>query len=471
MRWIHFSQRHSFKRRWRIATTTDPTSIKLPSEAVSTMDPLKDPKGHARTKSGVKATRPRSSTKGPLDIDQGPLPSPLSPQQSQRMALLGPARSPGLASPLPRSVAHSPVPRRMTPRPKDFSYLLRPEIYHPLTPLNVPPSFRNSSKQPSPDTSIPDLLARGQYRAAAISATQALTGAGGLAPPDPSDHVLIFELLYTRFACLTLIDATPIAAQEVKTLEDLNSSFYVDEATGLHLVPWELRVLNVRLQAMGFGDPRRAVMSYYELAREARDRLAQATTRHDNSARELWKDRLADLGIRVVGALVEMDDLTGAAHHLASLKDRGDGKMATAKALLWLHLGDVEAARRCMKPGQVDEVVEQTIAALCDMADGEYVAALARWRELKEQSDDEMIGVNMAVCLLYVGRMREGKTLLESFVDSGCSSHTLLFNLTTMYELCTERAKGLKIKLSEKVASMDETPNGWEKTNADFKLQ
>ena len=32
---------------------------------------------------------------------------------------------------------------------------------------------------------------------------------------DPSDAPRIFALLYTRLACLTLIDSTPLAAQEV----------------------------------------------------------------------------------------------------------------------------------------------------------------------------------------------------------------------------------------------------------------
>ena len=55
-------------------------------------------------------------------------------------------------------------------------------------------------------------------------------------------------------------------------------------------------------------------------------------------------------------------------------------------------------------------------------------------------------------------------------MDAGRSSRTLLFNLTTMYELCTERARSLKIKLSEKVAAMEGSDNGWERANADFKL-
>jgi hypothetical protein len=39
-----------------------------------------------------------------------------------------------------------------------------------------------------------------------------------------------------------------------------------------------------------------------------------------------------------------------------------------------------------------------------------------------------------------------------------------------MYELCTERPRGLKMQLAEKVAAVDESSFGWEKTNADFKL-
>jgi hypothetical protein len=59
---------------------------------------------------------------------------------------------------------------------------------------------------------------------------------------------------------------------------------------------------------------------------------------------------------------------------------------------------------------------------------------------------------------------------LESLVDVGCASHTLLVNLSMMYELCTERSRTWKLQLAEKVAAMEATPSGWEKTNADFKL-
>ncbi|KAK3400297.1 hypothetical protein B0T20DRAFT_181630 [Sordaria brevicollis] len=414
------------------------------------------------------ATRPRSSTKGPLDVDDTPLASLLLPPQQppnqqpssshaeQQPQMIADAhrhqpRTSVPGSPLlPRSpAAHSPAPphsRRQLPPlslspagrsprmstspgpgsgagygpgrgaprpPPDFSHLLRPDIYHELTPLNVPPPFRQSAKQPSPSTPIPELLAGGHFRAAAVAAAQALTGANGAPAPDPVDHALILSLFYVRLACLTLIDATALATQEVKALEDLNAAFYIDE-TGHNLIPWELRVLAVRLQAMSFADQRRAVMSYYDLAREARLRLAEAAAKHDNSGKELWRERLNDLGVRVAGVLVEMDDLKGAVEHFASLKDsdHGSGKMQMARALLWLHLGDVDAARKCVKPlegseGSSDNMTERILNALCDMADGKYFEALNQWEELSKVSDDEMIGVNRGVCLLYVGRLQE----------------------------------------------------------------
>ncbi|KAH8912127.1 hypothetical protein BR93DRAFT_983313 [Coniochaeta sp. PMI_546] len=415
--------------------------------------------GHSRTRSAVRATRPRSSTKGPLDADDSMPAALLSPTTPSRLTHPHPP-----ASPLVRSAASSPFPPRSPAPPRrqqqaDLSHLLRPEIYHPLPSTSIPPPFRSSPKQPSPETPIPDLLAKGHYRAAAAAAAQALIlSSSSSTAPDPAQ---IFSLLHVRLACLTLTDNTALAAQEVRSLPpDL------DDAA---VLPWPLRVLNVRLRAIGYGDQRRAVMSYYDLAREARAALAAAGEKGDHSATELWRERLDELGVRVGGALVEMDDLGGAAQLLGSLKDRGDGRLAVAKALLWLHLGDADAARACARtlPGKGERVVE----ALCAMADGEYAAALEMWGVLRdEDTEDEMVGVNMAVCLLYVGRMQEGRALLESLVDAGRASHTLLVNLSMMYELCTERSRTWKIQLAEKVAAMDETPNGWEKTNADFKL-
>ncbi|KAK2072365.1 hypothetical protein P8C59_006723 [Phyllachora maydis] len=456
-------------------------------------------KGHSRTRSAAKAARPLSVARGPLDVDDIPPLGSQAQAQAQTPPHSHPPRTPRPTTPLGREspVPYSPGGRspRPAPPPIDLSHLLRPDVYHALPTQHIPAPFRTSPAQPPIATPLPTLLAQGHYRLAAAAAARALTS-GAVAP---SDAPAVYDLLYTRLACLTLLGpaGTAMAAQEARALGDADlgrgqKKAGADDqgvaAAAAAAVPWALRLLHVRLQALGFGDPRRAVMSYFEMARECRARIAAAAAaaaarrakegagaEEAEEAETVWRERLADLGLRVAGVLIEMEDLEGAACHLASLRegDGGDGggRLALARALLWLHLGDVEAARGCVQPGQRGDRV---VAALCDMADGEYGAALEKWRHVQAAAaaggDSEMAGVNLAVCLLYVGKMQEGKAQLEKLVDEGYASHTLLFNLSTMYELCSDQAKTLKLRLAERVAGMAPTPSGWEKTNADFKL-
>ncbi len=290
---------------------------------------------------------------------------------------------------------------------KEFVKLLRPEIYHPLTHLTTPAPFRSSSTQPSPDIPLPTLLATGHFRAAAIAAAQILTTS-----TSPSDHEAIFSLLYTRLACLTLCGSTALAAQEATALEDLNSSAYRDEATGSHLVPWELRVLAVRLQGVGFNDPRKIIMGYYDLGRQARAEIARLNGKNvicDESERVLWETRLSDLGMRVAGALVEMQDFEGATHHLRKLSSSRSSLHMThlnlQRAILWLRIGDVDAARSCVSG---DAGADGVVTALSDVADGNYGDAANTWQGLCERDPaNGMYRQNLAVCLLYAGRMDE----------------------------------------------------------------
>ncbi|KFY05672.1 hypothetical protein V492_08369, partial [Pseudogymnoascus sp. VKM F-4246] len=138
-------------------------------------------------------------------------------------------------------------------------------------------------------------------------------------------------------------------------------------------------------------------------------------------------------------------------------------------ALLWLRLGDVEAARGCV--GGREEA-DGVVLALGEMADGKYEDAATIWEQLAERDGgNEMYAQNLAVCMLYSGQIDEAKDMLEDLLDKGKSFHALTFNLSTIYELCTDRSRQLKLQLVERVAAMPEAERaGWEKTNADFKL-
>ncbi|KAL1896972.1 hypothetical protein Cpir12675_002553 [Ceratocystis pirilliformis] len=373
-----------------------------------------------------------------------------------------PMEEPGLLS--PHSSTCSPQISESV-RQADFSFLLRPDIYNSLNTFAAPVLFKNSPKQPLPDAPISELLAGGHFRAAAAAAVTELTS-GTL---DPTNHRRIFELLYIRLTCLMLINATNVAAQEVKALEDLNDvTLYIDQETGQHMVPWDLRVLNVKLQAVGFDDMRRAVMSYYDLAREARASVAMAQS---SSERELWTARLQDIGVKVAWSLVDLDDTLGAIVHMRTLPSVVDGTVRLAEALLWLHLGDSEAAKDVVKT-LAEGNERQIIEALTDMADGDFESALTKLEKLAEEAEtaSETVQVNIAVCLLYSGKMDKASQVLEGLIDGGFASHTLLLNLSTIYELCADKNRGLKTALASRVASREPDETGWERTNADFKL-
>ncbi|KAI9771675.1 MAG: hypothetical protein M1840_001891 [Geoglossum simile] len=440
------------------------------------------PKRHGRQQSLDERRRatPRRAVKGPLDTDEyvkarirdrkivkvlgSPLGAPVSPIPSPLPGTRQTPLSPSSPSHLSAEAAMGGVEHPA----RDFGYLLKPEIYHPLSQLEVPPPFRAPALQPPSSTPLPTLLSTGHFRRAAILSAHLLTTS-----TPPTAHTQIFHLLYVRLTTLTLINATPLAAQEVKALEDLSSSYYRDPLTNVHLVPWELRVLAVRLQGIGFGDWRRGIMGYYELAREARAEGGKTS----GEEREVWRGRLRDLGVRVGNALVEMGDLEGAGRHLEGLREalEADEEGYREKlALLHLRIGNLPAAQSLFHSSPN---TTSPLPALISMASGDFETAATLWSALTTKEplgNNTLARQNLAICLLYTGKLSETRRILEELVDGGWAFHGLLWNLSTVYELCTERAVDLKGELAERVARGVEEGKveevGGERLNGDFKL-
>lgn len=352
--------------------------------------------------------------------------------------------------------------------PKDFSFLQDPHAYHALPATQVPPAFVNTPSLPSAASPLDSLLLSGHYRLAAVAAARNLVTA-----PSPTDCDTLFHLLHVRLACLCLISEHALAAQESKVLGDLNSAFYRHPLTDAHLVPWDLRLLVVRLAALGYGEWRKGIMGYYELARECRENIVRADSDDDKA---LWRNRLRDCGIRVANVLVEMGDLEGAGRHLGTISDPpGSRDVLLMETLVWLRVGDIDAARRCLSSASAvgsDDVAHGTLEALIQLADSDYKSAASSFHDLHEKYPaDAMVTQNLAVSLLYTGRISEAKQLLTELVDESPPFHSLVFNLSTIFELCTERNKDKKVALAEKLATRKVDGSvGWEIGSADFKL-
>ena len=427
---------------------------------------------HGRSASGRVALA-RRMTKGPLDADDtfnDPLAqdAPPSTNTSTPSRVLSPTRSP-IVSPPPESSSHG-----IQENPSlDVSFLQDPSAYHVL-PITAPLPFQHASNVPSVAAPIDSLLISGHYRLAAIAAARNIVSAAA-----PTDYPTLFHLVHIRLACLCLISEHALAAQEAKVLGDLNSAFYRHPLTNVHLVPWDLRLLVVRLTALGYGEWRKGIMGYYELARECRESTIRAA---EESDKVLWRRRLRDCGIRVANTLVEMGDLEGAGRHLGTLS-RNDGdadsaetrEILTMETLVWLRVGDLASARRCLAQASEagsDALLDGSLSALTQLADSDYEAAVSSFRSLHEQfPEDAMVAQNLAVCLLYTGHIPDAKDLLSKLVDESPPFHSMVFNLSTVFELCTERNRDKKAELAEKLASRKDAGGvGWERSTVEFKL-
>jgi tetratricopeptide (TPR) repeat protein len=316
---------------------------------------------------------------------------------------------------------------------------------------------------------LESLIQAGHFRRAAETALiELLSSSAG-------DANRIFKLLYTRLACMIVISRPDLAADEAVPLTEFLNRNTPDAKDILPIVPWELRLLLVRLQSIAASDDgRRAIMSLYALASEVRSHLSEAKAESDAPAIQTWSDRLSDIGLRVADTLVETGDLETAARHLNTLSGIGPDELNSRKALLHLRTGDLNSASESlnkMAPGLSKEITQ----ALLQTTEGDFAKAVGTWRRLAEQHpDNELLAQNLSACLLYTGHITEARSILEGIVRDTPAFPALLFNLSTVYELCTNRAvegkTGLSHFLAQKSPPDAAMSGGWERTNADFKL-
>jgi trafficking protein particle complex subunit 12 len=374
------------------------------------------------------------------------------------------------------------------PLTKDLSFLLHPSFYLPLSQLEVPPQFRIRLEPVSPARPIRDslgwideLLQKGDFLLAAHVAAGVLTSPA----LDPTDICTITDLLSVRYSCLELTGNTLVAAQESKALEDLNSEFYyithpikaTEQSKSQtvpcpadHILPFQLRLQASRLQAIGFSDPRRGVSALYDLALECREHLAWP--RISSNERKLLARRLIELGVRVVNALIDINDLECAKRTLRDLGPTNDVECKVRLGLLLVKVGDISAAKDLLKgsPETLD-----MLGPLLATAEGRFDDAVRDWENLSSRNHENhlksIVQQNLAVNYLYAGRLDDARRLMEDAIDNGEGYGTLTFNLATIYELSSEKSRDLKMRLADRVASQKGTRlRSHGKMNADFKL-
>jgi thioredoxin-like negative regulator of GroEL len=107
-----------------------------------------------------------------------------------------------------------------------------------------------------------------------------------------------------------------------------------------------------------------------------------------------------------------MGDLDAAKRSLDNLRDSSpETNMAKMrKALLLLRIGDIDAASKVFSTEDESSRESALLRPLLSMAEGRYPAAVEEWQALQQEgtrTDDALVAQNLAVCLLYTGRLDE----------------------------------------------------------------
>jgi len=226
----------------------------------------------------------------------------------------------------------------------------------------------------------------------------------------------------------------------------------VREAIFEFVLPFELDVFRTRLRywasdPYGYLDELAALLTNCQ--KKARQSIDQAVI-------DTWNERCSRLHLIIASQLVEMKDIVAATMFLDPLCQTGSPELRSAIGRLYLQSGQLRLAEVCFQRVASDTSANGDLtsmnAAMQAMAVGDWESA----RQILEQSHkknpvDVVIANNLAIALLNEGRLQDGIIALESVLKATPStvltSEPYLFNLATLYELCSTTASERKTSL------------------------
>ncbi|XP_042142600.1 trafficking protein particle complex subunit 12 [Ixodes scapularis] len=330
---------------------------------------------------------------------------------------------------------------------------------------------------PQNEEGLRQLLGAQCHNAAINLTTRLLTsvgqgpGAGGH-PSRHSPHSL--QLWYTRLALFVKLRKFALAEVEAEAFGDLDRpdlyyEFYPDSYPGKRgsMVPFAFRLLLAELPQFQ-GNHSTALNALYKLLNIVHHILANLTngvteggslldmSEHVRQASmKLWEDRECRVYFAILNCVLSQKDFVVAIKVARILLEKNSGRKAqlySAIGRIYLQLGDVDMAQSHFHKaellyynmgleGRLEVLINKGMMAL---AQNSYSDAYHFYEEAsKLQPKNPLFVNNMAVCLLYLGRLGDSVSLLEATVrtdPSLCLHEGFLFNVCTLYELQSSEA-------------------------------
>lgn len=190
---------------------------------------------------------------------------------------------------------------------------------------------------------------------------------------------------------------------------------------------------------------------------------AKFTSEERDESLRLWKGRRSRTLISIINCTLIMKNYALASEVLEQVVDFQDWTkeqveiIKSAIARIYLSVGDILASEKILNSIQYDTTRSANIRQLIDkgvlaVAQNAFTEALKHFRAAAELDPSNiMLTNNIAVCLLYTGKLEEAVKIMENVVlvinPTKSLQEAVLLNMCTLYELHTTHGKQLKMQL------------------------
>ncbi|XP_036080385.1 trafficking protein particle complex subunit 12 isoform X4 [Rousettus aegyptiacus] len=204
----------------------------------------------------------------------------------------------------------------------------------------------------------------------------------------------------------------------------------------------------------------------------AEDGSASSISQENRQASiQLWRARLGRVTCSVANCLLQMKDYVLAVDaYLAVIQylPQQEPQLLSGIGRVFLQIGDIKTAEKYFQDVEkvtqkLDGLQGKTMVlmnrAFLHLGQNNFAEAHRFFTEiLRIEPSNAVANNNAAVCLLYLGRLKDSVRQLEAMVQRQprhCLHESALFNLTTMYELESSRSTQKKQALLEAVAGRE----------------
>ncbi|CAK6976490.1 trafficking protein particle complex subunit 12 [Scomber scombrus] len=340
-------------------------------------------------------------------------------------------------------------------------------------------------------TGLKQLISSKNWRAAVDLTGRLLTahGQGYGKAGQPSSHTTdSLQLWFVRLALLTKLNLFQNAELEIEPFgnldqPDLHYEYYPTVYPGRRgsMVPFSMRLLHAELPQY-LAKPQEAldrlhnlktvclaILENLEKGLAEDGSMITLTQENRQASLKLWRSRLSRVMYSMANCLLLMKDYILAVetyHSIIQYEPHQRVQLLSGIGRIFLQIGDVKTAEKyfldvekaCqMKGSQPSHTTCMLMnRAFVYLSQNNYSEAHASFVEvLKMDPKNPVANNNAAVCLLYLGRLKESLGQLEGLVQQEPTHYlheSVLFNLTTMYELESSRSTQKKQALLESVA-------------------